>query len=281
MAILTSAQCDTSSYGRCSCSDDALTRYSNVLCLRVPFDEIKSTFAANSGPDKINSFIVVPAAGSNQIPFDLLDEKQALSIQISSCADALTIDRYAFNASSRSLQSFSIVDCDVGKLTWAFLEEFNSLTDLVLETASNVQSLTVVPPLPSLKRLSIDGCVGINQQFILGFPSSSLPDLQSMSLIGNVELTDEFVELILSSLNGLASFESLSLRNNPLLTRVPDGLGRFPALNSLDMSGCHQILTIGLDSLSFFSLSSPVRLLDFTATSLLSIADEAFSKGTF
>lgn len=277
-ALILANDCKSAgSFGRCVCSNDHLTRSVNILCVGIPFTEIKTTFDANDETQDINSFITIPAQGSQQIPADLLGDKRARSITIASCgAVFLNIDRDAFRSSADSLIELSIVECDVGTWNWSFLSGFNQLNVMLLDAATRIRTLAFLPPLPGMKHLSVTACSEL-EQFTLNFPNSSLAGLISLNLENNSELTDELINSFLSTISETIDLEMLSLKNNPEINRVPKTLAKLQSLNSLDMSGCKAIVSVANDSLSF-SVPS-VTWVDISDTSLVSISDNAFEKG--
>jgi hypothetical protein len=260
--------------GRCVCSTDPATGFQNVDCIAVPFLEIRNTFAANTGFGDVNRFRVLPKVGDSVIPSNLLDTYRARIFNLTSCgSNVMTIDPNAFKSSSTTTLEFHIIDCNIGSLTWSFFNGFTSLNLLQLKGAANIQSLRFLPSLPSVKRLSITNCKGIGS---LSFPGSSLTGLQNLVITENVELTDEKLESILTTLTTANGLEILSLKNNPFIFRIPDTLANLSALNWLDLSFCN-IDSIYSDSLSF---SAPaVKILDLTKMYLFNISDNSFENG--
>jgi hypothetical protein len=259
--------------GYCYCSADDVTGYQNVICLGIPFADIKKTFAGNTGFDKINSFNIVPELGDTQIPAGLLGIHTARIIRLASCGDNLmTIRRNAFRSSATTMEEFVVYDCNIASLVWTFLDSFTSVNLLQLEGATGIQSLGNLPSLPSLKRLSITDCKGFSS---LNFPGSSLGCLQNLIITENVELTDGKAESILATLYGASKLEMVSLKNNPSISRIPNTLANLVGLHSLDVSLC-DINSISSGSLSF---SADVKSIDLTKNSLSDISDNSFEKG--
>jgi hypothetical protein len=264
---------DAVNCGNCRCDEDVVKGYQNVICLGVPFAEIKSTFAGNTGFEKINHFNIVPELGDTQIPAGLLGIHTARNISLASCGDNLMkIRPNAFRSSAATMEEFFVYDCNVGSLTWLFLDGFTKVNLLHLEKATNIQSLGTLPSLPSLKQLSITDCKGFSS---LNFPGSSLGGMQNLIMTENVELTDGKAESILATLNGASKLEMVSLKNNPSITAIPNTLSNLVALHSLDVSMCK------VSSMTFGSLlfSANVQLLDLAKNSLLDIPNNSFEKG--
>ena len=266
-------QTDAANCGRCFCSQDVATGDQNVICLGVPFAEIKTTFAVNTGIGNINRFDIVPEVGDNQIPARLLGLHTVRIIHLASCGNNLMeIHRNAFDSSSDTTQEFVVYDCDIKSLIWSFLDGFTRVNRLQLEGATNIQSLGTLPSLPSLKRLSITNSKGFGS---LNFPGSSVSGLQNLDMTENTELTDGKLESILATLVSAKSLETVSLKNNPYISAVPSTLAGLVALHSLDLSLC-DVNSILSDSLSF---STAVRKLDLTQNFLADISDNSFEKG--
>lgn len=261
--------------GRCFCTTDFVTGDQNVICLGVPFAEIKTTFAADAGFLDINRFDVVPEVGDSIIPAELLGSHRARIIHLASCGvNLMEIDAEAFKSSSTITEEFTSINCDVGKITWSFLNGFSSLNLLQLEGASKIQSLGSLPSLPSLKRLSLTTCQGFGP---LTFPGTSLTELQILVMTENgAELTHRKVESILRTLTAAKTFQFLSLKDNPSINRIPDALAMLTALHSLDLSLC-DIATVTSGSLSF---SAPaVKTLSLENSKLSTISDNSFDNG--
>lgn len=258
--------------GRCSCIKDPATGFQNIDCNGIPFADIKLTFGVNTGIENVNRFRVIPLNGDSQIPADLLGTNRVRVFNLTNCgSNVMKIDPNAFKASTTTTLDFFIIDCNVGNLTWLFLKGFNSLKQLQLVRATNIQSLRTLPSLPSLTQLSITSSKGFDS---LNFPGSSLGGLKNLIMAENVELNDTKVESILATLTTANGLEMLSLKSNPFVRRVPsDTLANFSALHSLDLSLCNIDL---IDSLSF---SAPVVKVDLTRIYLSDISDNSFENG--
>ncbi|KAI9561345.1 hypothetical protein GHT06_012302 [Daphnia sinensis] len=259
--------------GRCLCSQDVATGEQNVFCLGIPFTEIKSIFAGNTGFVNINRFDVVPEVRDSLIPANLLGIHRARIIHLASCGtNAMEIHSDAFKASTRITEEFTSFDCDVGKLTWSFLTGFTSLNFLQLEGVTKIQSLGSLPSLPSLNRLTISDCEGFAP---LNFPGTSLTGLQTLTMTDNdAELTNEKLDSILTTLVNAKNFQVLTLTNNPGISRLPTALSVLSALHSLDVSLC-PIPIVSPSSLSF--TAPAVKALNLARTSLSTIVENTFN----
>ncbi|XP_057375236.2 mucin-5AC-like, partial [Daphnia carinata] len=258
---------------RCFCAQDVATGDQNVLCLGIPFTEIKTIFSGNTGFTNINRFDVVPEVGDSIIPANLLGNHRARIINLASCGiNPMEIDPDSFKASARTTTEFISYDCDVGKLTWSFLNGFFRLNFLQLEGATKIQSLGSLPSLPSVQRLTITNCQGFTP---LTFPGTSLTGLQTLIITENdAELTNEKLDSILTTLVNAKSLQLLTLNNNPSISRIPTALSVLSALHSLDISLC-PITTVSSSSLSF---SAPaVKALNLEKTSLSIIVENTFN----
>lgn len=259
--------------GRCLCTKNVATGYQNVLCLGIPFTEIKSIFAGNTGFVDINRFDVVPEVGDSIIPANLLGNHRARIIHLASCGiNPMEIHSDAFKTSMRTTEEFTSFVCDVGKLTWSFLNGFTSLNFLQLEGVTKIQSLGSLPSLPSLKRFTITNCQGFAP---LSFPGTSLTGLQTLIMTDNdAELTNEKLDSILATLVNAKSFQVLKLTNNTGMSRIPSALSVLSALNTLDLSLC----SISIVSSSSLSFTAPaVKALNLEKTSLSTIVDNTFN----
>ncbi|KAK4004441.1 hypothetical protein OUZ56_006175 [Daphnia magna] len=259
--------------GRCLCTKNVATGDQNVLCLGIPFTEIKSIFAGNTGFVDINRFDVVPEVGDSIIPANLLGNHRARIIHLASCGiNPMEIHSDAFKTSMRTTEEFTSFVCDVGKLTWSFLNGFTSLNFLQLEGVTKIQSLGSLPSLPSLKRFTISSCQGFAP---LSFPGTSLTGLQTLIMTENgAELTNEKLDSILATLVNAKSFQVLKLTNNPGMSRIPSALSVLSALHTLDLSLC----SIPIVSSSSLSFTAPaVKALNLEKTSLSTIVDNTFN----
>lgn len=259
--------------GRCLCTKNVATGDQNVLCLGIPFTEIKSIFAGNTGFVDINRFDVVPEVGDSIIPANLLGNHRARIIHLASCGtNPMEIHSDAFKTSMRTTEEFTSFVCDVGKLTWSFLNGFTSLNFLQLEGVTKIQSLGSLPSLPSLKRFTITNCQGFAP---LSFPGTSLTGLQTLIMTENgAELTNEKLDSILATLVNAKSFQVLKLTNNPGMSRIPSALSVLSALHTLDLSLC----SISIVSSSSLSFTAPaVKALNLEKTSLSTIVDNTFN----
>ena len=266
-------------FGRCTCMEDPVTTAADVFCLGIPFNEVKATFAANNGLLAINRLNLVPLIGDTQIPANLLGSKRVRVIHLASCGDgyAIQIDPTAFNSSSGYTEEFLIYECEVSKLTWAFLRGFTNISKLHLEAASKIESVVNLPSLPSVRDLEIVNSKGFTQSMATEFPGRSLNGLRNLVLTENAELDDAAITSILTTFTGAKSLELLSLNNSPLISKIPDNIKVLPGLNSLDVSMCAAVTSVSNNSLVF---SSPaVKLVDLTSTSLTSISNNAFENG--
>ncbi|XP_045030981.1 uncharacterized protein LOC123473727 isoform X3 [Daphnia magna] len=259
--------------GRCVCTKNVATGYQNVLCLGIPFTEIKSIFAGNTGFVDINRFDVVPEVCDSIIPANLLGNHRARIIHLASCGiNPMEIHSDAFKTSMRTTEEFTSFVCDVGKLTWSFLNGFTSLNFLQLEGVTKIQSLGSLPSLPSLKRFTITNCQGFAP---LSFPGTSLTGLQTLIMTDNgAELTNEKLDSILATLVNAKSFQVLKLTNNTGMSRIPSALSVLSALHTLDLSLC----SIPIVSSSSLSFTAPaVKALNLEKTSLSTIVDNTFN----
>jgi hypothetical protein len=90
----------------------------NVICLGIPFAEIKNTFAGNTRLFNINRLSIVPELGDTQIPAGLLGIHTARIIHLASCGNNLMkIRPNAFRSSAATMEEFFVYDCNVGSLT--------------------------------------------------------------------------------------------------------------------------------------------------------------------
>lgn len=267
-------------YGECSCVSLETDLSVNVMCKGKTNQEIQESFA-NAPSNVINSFELVPKLEKKilLIGANLLADKQARSIMIKKCPTAsstgsLEIDPSAFALSKTFTQTFSIVDCPIGKLEWGFLTGFNKLTIINLENIQEVQSVQSLPLLKKLSQLVFKSCSGLES---LPFPGSSLPALKSLALENN-KLNDEKVQEILSTLTTTV-LQKLTLANSADITKVPEKLERFSTLTSIDLS-TNSIARISSNAFGFPS-DSNILLIDLTGNKVETIEEGAFSRGNF
>ena len=261
----------------CFCSEDSISGSVNVICYGIPFQEIKNAFSTTpNGPRDINRLDIVPAAGEDQMPADLIGNSRVRILNLASCPLPIQIDSNSFQSSIDYTQQLFIIDCDIGQLTWTLISGFLKLEQIQLDNVANIQSIEFLPSLRTLKLLSIVNSEGFDE-LATRFPVSSFSELQSLRMTDNIELTDVIIDTIVSQLVVIKTLQSLSLNNNPSISRVPNGLPLLPGLNSIDLSGCEGINSIGTDS---FGFSVPSLLVDVSAASVDSVSNDAFENGT-
>lgn len=262
-------------FSPCFCNED-LTLGQNVICFKVPFDEVKKAFEGNEDIRDLNRFDVVPAPGEDLLPLNLLGQHRARIIYLATCPSQIQIDEDAFKSSAEYTQEFMVVDCDVNLLDWTFLKGFTRLERLQLNDDKNIQSLANLPSLPSVKTLYISNCAGLIG-LSPGFPGLQLNGLNNLILTENLELDDRLIEFIFSSLTTAPDLKFVSLRKSPQITKVPDNLVDLPAVHSLDLFQCSEIKVISSESLTFSSLA--VQLVDLSQGSLQTVLEGAFENG--
>lgn len=271
-------------YKPCSCVGlESVDGSVNVSCILRTNEEIKAVF--NNAPDRvINLFSLVPAPENNLliVGADLLADKQARSITIASCpslpSGSLEIDLNAFRYSKDSVQEFNLLECfSIDLLNWKFLQDFDQLTTLRLDSVNNIQSIDTLPVMKNLEQLSIASCTGLGHPLIK-FPGTSFPALKRLILKVNNDLTDRQAEEILSSLEATAeNLEELNLSYTTAITKVPDAVSQFSGLVSIDMS-FNSIQTISSTDFNFSS-NPAVRLLNLENNQVSSIEKDSFTRG--
>lgn len=243
-----------------------------VICYHVPFKDIQNAFATNTNIRDLNKFELLPApTESDPLPANLLSNFRVRTIYLATCNIAIEIDDNAFMSSLDYMEEFYIIDCDIDKLSWSFLNRFSKLNRLQLEFVNNIHSLSSLPSIESVKLLSIVNSKGFE---LLADNFPSLKGLESLVMIDNLELKDSIVNSILST--NPTALKSLSLINSPSVSKVPDKVADLINLNSIDLSQCH-IQSITSNSLAFSSRT--VRSVNLKDVFLSSISDNAFENG--
>ena len=271
-------------YSPCVC-DGSGEGNLNVTCLGdlVTYQEIQKIFE-DSTALVINRFALVPAvSGSSniiEIIDDLLSNKRARVIEIATCppASTLQISPNAFRNSKIYTQEFSITDCDIDQLNWAFLQNFSQIINVRLTTVSGIHSFSSLPPLRNAAQLTFDSCSGFDNP-LPSFPAASLPALKRLDFVGNADLSNPVADSIVLALasNGV-QLQSLTIRQSSLITLVPVNIGGILSLTSIDLSN-NKIKFIDSNSLSFLNDRS-VQLIDLSSNTVDIISANAFSTGT-
>ena len=243
--------------------------------------EIRAVFQS-APPIPINRFDLVPIVERLlRIEPDLLADKTASYINIADCpppnlvASSLLIDIDAFNSSRTSATKFSIVNCVISSLDWAFLNGFDQLLEISLESATSVQSISTLRIQPSLEQLSITDCTGLEQS-PLDFPGTTMPNLKRLILNTNLKI-DQAEEILGSLVGSATNLEQLILTQSPLIDQVPGSIIKFAKLLTIDLS---QNSIPELDVAAFNFASNPtVKSINLAGNKLETIAETAFNSG--
>lgn len=275
------AECPSEdSYSPCVCTrgnDDSV----NVACVGLTNSQIRSVFE-DAPPIPINRFDLVPVVERLlRIEADLLGDKKARFINIANCpsptlvASSLVIDADAFSASRDYTTSFSIIGCPLATLNWSFLDGFNQLSEISLESSTDIQSISSLPIVQNVEQVSITGCTGLEQSPV-NFPGTSLPNLKRLVLNTDlkIEQTEEILESLVSTAVGL---EQLTLTQSSSIEQVPRSILKFSNLLTIELS-FNSIREVGVEAFNFVP-NSVVRLIDLAGNNLETIVETAFNPG--
>lgn len=249
-----------------------------IFCHYVPAMDVKQAFSRTTIQFVDSVSLTLNSSDLGKIPEDVLGGKAAKRISIFEdgygAVDQLSIHPDAFISSSYYTLSLEIFLLDVGQLDWRFLSGFFKLENVYCGYCGEIHSIQSLPYLPSMTKLRLDFCTGLNE--ITTFPALSFYRLQYLQLT-NCQLTDESLNLILGSFANSSSAETidtLALSTNWGITRFPaDAVSYFTNLITLEMDSTK---IASLDTGSVTIRSNGLQVLSLTRTSLSSIESGAF-----
>lgn len=276
-------------YSPCYCEETGQGSL-NITCLGdlVSDQEIQRIFQ-DSTATEINRFALIPAVTTPgqpdgpdliQVIDNLLSDKRARIIEIATCplGSTLQISSNAFRTSNVYAQEFSITDCDIDQLNWAFLRTFTRIVNVRLTTVSGINSISSLPILRNAEQLTFDNCLGFDNP-LLSFPAASLPALKTLNFVGNTDLDNPVADNILLALANVGvPLTNLNIRQSPLITLVPQNIGDISSLTSINLSN-NKINSVDSNAFSFLNDRS-VRFLDLSNNVVNTISYNAFSTGS-
>ena len=243
-------------YSPCSCSVYFDNKIS-VTCRYVSVETVREVFQRMNDREIYKLSLYMDAATNTRtsLPPDFLGNTSVthrIFIQGSKKSN-LVIDPLAFRSSQNSLVEFSVSNVDFGlQNNFSFLNEFNKLEGLHIIDTINLAAFQFLPPLPSLKHLSVANCPSEFNQ--IAFPDLRSAELKKLELNYN-EISDQTADEIVAKLaasTSADSLESLDLHKNSL-TRIPSHVGSaFPNLKTVSLYD-NNISYISSFSLTFSS----------------------------
>ena len=259
IGIETRAACDQD-YSPCYCYVSDVISGIFVECDYVPVATIQDVFQRVNNSDIYNFKLIAPIGlDTIFLPVDFLGNTRVTSNILIVCGGIdgfkfpnLVIDPLAFRFSQSTTTRFSLHTCDLGLQTdFNFLNGFNNLTGLDIYRTNNLTAFRYLPPLISLRFLSITYC---SEPHELVFPDLSPAELNSLNLEYS-SIDDKMAEEIVASLAASTSIDSLELLNliGTYLTRIPNQVvSAFTQLKEVYF-GHNDILHIPTLSLAFTS----------------------------
>ena len=228
IGIETRAACDQD-YSPCYCYVSDVISGIFVECDYVPVATIQDVFQRVNNSDIYNFKLIAPIGlDTIFLPVDFLGNTRVTSNILIVCGGIdgfkfpnLVIDPLAFRFSQSTTTRFSLHTCDLGLQTdFNFLNGFNNLTGLDIYRTNNLTAFRYLPPLISLRFLSITYC---SEPHELVFPDLSPAELNSLNLEYS-SIDDKMAEEIVASLAASTSIDSLELLNliGTYLTRIPN-----------------------------------------------------------
>lgn len=251
----------------CSCT------YDTVFCGNVPLNLIAEVFKNKTHPIELLKLAIPPT--EDFIPKDLLFHPWVKEYRIQ-CINIgrqrLKIHKDAFRSSKNFTCRFVIQYCDISRLDFLFLKDFDQFYLLEIDRCVNVHlaDWAGFPPLPIFQILTVRRSKGLAEW--TQFPVS-IHGMTRIELINN-GIDDTTIDKILhwainsSSSTGLISLEVPSNQ----LTRIPRHNLLFQNLVKLDLSH-NALTTLQSGSLNF---RSPVRLLYLSFCNIRVIEPGAF-----
>lgn len=221
-----------------------------VTCDRIAISVVKSVLD-QSDSTNIHRLWWKLTSDDGVIPAGLISNKLINEFYIYCPSESfrLMIDPEAFRDTSNHTKLFRISGCDLGQLDYGFLNNFESVTELFIPSSMNVHTIESLPLLPSLDKLSITNCEGLDE--IHHFPNLSSV-FKSLYLSGD-HLTDDGAKVILDSIISTPaadSIEFITMADNKL-TSIPSGLNLLPKLKEIYFSSGNNISILTKGSLAF------------------------------
>ena len=247
-----------------------------VFCYNVTVQSIRDAFQRVNDPEiyslQLSSLITVGTNNTISIPANFLGNTSVTNIDIDCVGDYLVIDPLAFRFSENETTEFLVAVCDLGlQADFSFLNGFEKLVTLGIDSANNITAFQYLPPLPSLELLLITSSPDLNQ---IEFPDLSPAKLKELQLAGN-SLNDETADAIVAKLAASTSADSLEhlhFISNPL-TRVPNQVGSaFPRLKGVNFYA-NKISQL---SPSSFAFVPPLEWLNLNLNNITVVESGAF-----
>ena len=260
-------------YSPCSCSGSSSSL--TITCSLQPMETVRATFTKNSAYSTPLNIDLRPAPTDDTIPFDVISTDKYAGVLMIRCPSAgyqLKIDPLAFRYSRPYTTRLTITSCDLRFLNFAFLDQFANLTNLAIQSSSNVNfSLpTLTVALPSLTSLSLYSCQGLNDW--TEFPRPLVAGLTTFDA-GSSRLTDSIALRILNWVvaSSNSTLTTLYMDTNELV-QVPSRISSFRVLTYVDLSyNAIQVLRTG--ALSF---TAPVDRLLLNGNDISYVQPDAF-----
>lgn len=273
-----------------------------LLCALQKSIASVTTLLAKRFPANVDSLSIIlqSADHTDGIPKNVLNGKAINSLTLFCVSDKeLKVDPAALASTAGTLQSLKMDGCNLTSTELSFLRNFTKLNSLTLTNAIGLQTpLITLPPLPALTSLVIESATNLSDVYVLpklatGLESltilqrkpASLADTSNMSCPISPLASDEAIGRLLYSVfpSSSRTLKSVALPGNGLIL-VPSHLAMMPNLISLDLTdnilrGIDGSLQTGSFPIAASSPQTPFLYLSMANARLSSIDKGAFAPG--
>lgn len=265
----------------------------DVLCDKVPLEEVQKVFRKNSIPIlNLAQLILKPFILTETfVPEDILGRKRALNLKIQypilqgimNESLSLQVDPNAFRFTKSYTKKFFLNHIDCTLLDLNFLKGFDKLTTVHFTNVWNIQfCLPSLPPLPSLSMMEIEYCSGLDKFYEFPMLTNGLKAFVIRGFENDISeriFTDKTVGRILEwvLLSSSDTLEELGIENSTQVTQVPRQLSSFKTLRWLWIYS-NNITTIKKGA---FIFTAPVYILDIKENGIKEIEQGAFEGMNF
>lgn len=263
-------------YSPCTCTPDGLDLY--IDCIETPIEEVVRVFKETQANKRIVKFSLLDFVPNEVgIPDNILGDRQVI-ILVMQCKEftPLLIANDSFKETKWYTSEMEITGCNLFNSNMWFLEGFNNLLSLKLDSISNMALIFPNFPirLSAMTTLTMTNCHGWEN--LTSVPATMFQGkMKQLYLINSKDMVDEAMDIVMEwvSKSFEITMETLFLYNNNL-NRVPHQIQSLSRLSYVDLKENYLPLIL-TDSLIFIK-KTPVTFLDLSKCGVNEIQPYAF-----
>lgn len=263
-------------YSPCTCTPNGLDIY--IDCIDTPIEEVIRVFKETQANKHIVTFSLLDFVPNELgIPDNILGDRQVI-ILVLQCKTftPLLIANDSFKETKYYTSEMEITGCNLFDSNMGFLEGFNKLLSLKLDSISNMALIFPNFPirLSAMTSLTMTNCHGWEN--LTNVPATMFQGkLKQLYITNSKDMVDEAMDIVMKWV--LKSFEftmeNLFLYNNNL-NQVPHEIQSLSRLGFLDLK--NNFLPLILTDSFIFIKKNPVTFVDLSKCGVNEIQPHAF-----